>query len=129
MTRLDDTLRFHETALRIRSQRQEHIASNIANADTPNYKPKDIDFAQAMQAALGGSGSGGLAKTSAAHLSSAGHKTAGSVQASSAQVSRDGNAVNLDQERGAFIDNALRYEAGVSMVNGRLKSLMSVIQG
>lgn len=127
MTRLDDTLRFHETALRIRSQRQEYIASNIANADTPNYKPKDLDFAQAMQAAL--SGHGAMAKTSSAHFSAAGLKPQGSPQVMTAQVSRDGNGVNLDHERGAFIDNALRYEAGVSMVNGRLKSLLSVIQG
>jgi flagellar basal-body rod protein FlgB len=51
-SKLDDYLRFNETALSLRSQRQTVLASNIANADTPNYKARDIDFSSALQAAL-----------------------------------------------------------------------------
>ena len=56
-SRIDDALRFNQTALTLRAARQELIASNIANADTPNYKAKDIDFASALQGALAGSAS------------------------------------------------------------------------
>jgi flagellar basal-body rod protein FlgB len=52
VNRLDDYLKFHETALSIRGQRQQLLASNIANADTPNYKARDIDFASTLQTAL-----------------------------------------------------------------------------
>ena len=54
LNRLDDMLNFHTQALRVRDQRQQVLASNIANADTPNYKARDINFAQALQSALAG---------------------------------------------------------------------------
>jgi flagellar basal-body rod protein FlgB len=127
MTRLDDAFRFQEAALRVRSQRQELIASNIANADTPNYKAKDMDFASALRDALG-SGAG-LTKTSGAHFAANSGRVSSPDKTSQSSVGRDGNGVNLDRERGAFIDNALRYEASVNMVNGQVKSLLSVIQG
>src|SRR5437763_11660537 len=68
--KLDDYLRFNETALSLRSQRQELLASNIANADTPNYKARDIDFSNALQGALSRSGksAGQLATTVQAHI-------------------------------------------------------------
>lgn len=127
MTRLDDAFRFQEAALRVRSQKQELIASNIANADTPNYKAKDVDFATALRDALGTGN--GLAKTMQGHLSGQTGRISNSEKSAQSSVGRDGNGVNLDRERGAFMDNALRYEASVNMVNGQVKSLLSVIQG
>ena len=56
--RLDETLRFHQTALNARAYRQQVIASNIANADTPNFKARDVDFREALAGALGGATSG-----------------------------------------------------------------------
>ena len=53
-SRIDSTFQFNQTALSLRSARQELLASNIANADTPNYKAKDIDFASALQGAMSG---------------------------------------------------------------------------
>lgn len=50
--KLDDYMRFNETALSLRSTRQELLASNIANADTPNYKARDVDFAAALKGAM-----------------------------------------------------------------------------
>ncbi len=50
--KLDQALGFHEAALRLRSERQQVLASNIANADTPNFKARDIDFSQALQNAV-----------------------------------------------------------------------------
>ncbi|OHC90606.1 MAG: flagellar basal-body rod protein FlgB, partial [Sideroxydans sp. RIFOXYD2_FULL_59_7] len=52
--RIDEMFQFHQVALNLRAARQELIASNIANADTPNYKAKDIDFSSALKGALGG---------------------------------------------------------------------------
>lgn len=116
MTRLDEALRFHETALRLRSQRQAVLASNIANADTPHYKARDMDFSRAMKMAMSGSG-----------MSNS--QTIVQERVQGVTQHRDGNTVNVDQERAEFTDNALRYEAGVRMVNSQIKGLLSVLQG
>lgn len=131
MTRLDDALSFHENALRIRSQRQQLLASNIANADTPNFKAKDLDFGKAMQAALTSQKSATLmAQTNAQHLS------APNVLQSSALYERkplqnnlDGNTVDMDTERNEFTENALRYEVGLSLAHDDIKKLLNVLQG
>jgi len=134
--KLDDSLRFHETALNLRAQRQELLASNIANADTPNYKARDVDFSKALQGALTRTGppQAGLAKTAAAHLSgNAGVNAAigGSplMYRTVQQGSVDGNTVDMDVERNQFTDNALRYEAGITLIGAQIKSLLAAIQG
>jgi flagellar basal-body rod protein FlgB len=132
--KLDETLRFHETALSLRAQRQQLLASNIANADTPNYKARDVDFAKALQGAIAGSApsAGAMMKTSAAHLSAAGLPTVGGLQAQyrgTIQGSVDGNTVDMDVERNQFTDNALRYEAGITLLSHQIRNLMTAIQG
>ena len=135
--KLDDYMRFNETALSLRSQRQELLASNIANADTPNYKARDIDFASALQGAMAGSTppAGVLKATSAAHIGGAGQSrdflpNGTPVQYRiPAQGSVDGNTVDMDVERNQFADNALRYEAGITMLNMQIRGLMTAIQG
>lgn len=132
-SRIDDTLRFNQTALNLRAARQELIASNIANADTPNFKAKDIDFASAIKEALAGSASKlAMTTTVAAHQ----RGEAGTVAAGAAlkyrtptQASADGNTVDMDVERAQFAENALRYEASVQFVSGQVKSILSAIQG
>lgn len=141
--RLDDHFRFHQRALSLRAERQQLLASNIANADTPNFKARDIDFRQALQAATGAAqvaGSSGasanISATHEAHLRAA--PSAGGAQSPSRlplqyrtprQDSIDGNTVELDAERAEFADNAIRYEASLSAVDGKIKSLMAVLQG
>lgn len=135
--KLDEHLRFHQTALRLRSERQEVLASNIANADTPNYKARDVDFGGALKQALGGAqgkaAADVLAKTSPRHLSglSAGTTLSGAqlLYRTNAQGNVDGNTVDMDAERNQFIDNALRYEAGVTFAGGQLKTLLTAVQG
>ena len=133
--KLDEALRFHQTALTLRAERQQVLASNIANADTPNYKARDIDFNGALKQALsaGGASTPALAKTSLAHLGgSAGAGTASGVPLlyrTAAQGSVDGNTVDMDAERNQFADNALRYEASITFAGGQLKKLLSAIQG
>lgn len=132
--KLDQTLAFHETALKLRAQRQELLASNIANADTPNYKARDIDFGKALQNALNGGNSSSppLARTSESHLAGAGKASIGGVPVlyrTVQQGSVDNNTVDMDVERNQFVDNALRYEASVTLINGQIKNLLAAIQG
>lgn len=129
---LDNLLGFHEKALDLRVQRQQMIASNIANADTPNYKARDIDFRAAMDAVQGGrTQSGGLARTAAGHLLGAAGAAAGAplLYRSTVQASIDGNTVDMDVERAQFADNALRYEANLTFISGQIKTMLSAIQG
>lgn len=133
-TQLDRALAFHQTALNLRAQRQQLIASNIANADTPNFKAKDMDFKAALNGALGqGGGFGRLAltATSSRHLENAPADPARAAEAYRVadQGAVDGNAVNMDVERAAFAENALQYEASVTFINGLLRSMQQAVQG
>ena len=136
--KLDDYLRFNETALSLRAQRQELLASNIANADTPNYKARDIDFSSALQGAIarnsGSAAASPLATTNAAHIGAAADgKTLADgtpvLYRTVTQGAVDGNTVEMDTERTQFADNGLRYEAGISMINHQIRELMAAIQG
>lgn len=132
--KLDNYLGFHEAALSLRAQRQQQLASNIANADTPNYKARDIDFNKALQGALARSEPArpGLAKTTEAHLTgSVNHSLGGAplLYRTVLQGAVDGNTVDMDVERNQFADNAIRYEASLTMINGKIKSLLAAIQG
>lgn len=137
--KLDDYLRFNEAALSLRAQRQQVLASNIANADTPNYKARDFDFADALKGALGsgaGAGAPTLRATAPGHYSTAGGASADKTPEgtalrfrSPAQGALDGNTVDMDVERNQFADNAVRYETGLTMMSGQVKALMAAIQG
>lgn len=132
--KLDDALRFQQTALSLRAQRQELLASNIANADTPNYKARDVDFAQALQGAMSGTGetASKLTKTASAHLDGKTGATIGGAPVQYRTVKQgsvDGNTVEMDVERNHFVDNALRYEAGITIINAQIKNLLAAVQG
>jgi flagellar basal-body rod protein FlgB len=114
--RLDETLRFHAEALRLRGDRQTLLAANIANADTPNYKAVDFDFAQALRSATAGPTHG--AREAPAVL-----------YRQPTQPSLDGNTVEMDVERARFADNTLRYEAALRFLNGKIKTLLTAMQG
>ncbi len=123
-------LDFHAQALTLRSQRQQVLASNIANADTPGYVARDFDFAAALKSASG-SGTGQAVTTDARHFSSVGAhpgdpKLAYTVQT---QPSQDGNSVDLDRERANFVDNSVRYESTLRFINGHVKTMLSAITG
>ena len=142
--KLDDYMRFNETALSLRSTRQELLASNIANADTPNYKARDVDFAAALKGALAKAGGSApaLSGTAPQHLAGKGSAApAASGKAATlpdgtpllyrapAQGAVDGNTVDMDLERNAFADNAIRYEAAVTFLNSQIKGMLTAIQG
>ncbi len=144
MNALDAAFRFHETALKVGGQRQQVIASNMANADTPGFKASEVNFADALARATGETGGKPTASrvtlsgTQAGHIDRSGGQggngavvvsTADVVERSSNQPSIDGNTVDLDSERAAFADNTVRYEASFSFLNHQIKTLMSAIQG
>jgi flagellar basal-body rod protein FlgB len=134
--KLDAYLRFNEVALNLRGQRQQLIASNIANADTPNYKARDFDFNSALQNALTRSPTAAspvdLAKTSKGHMqASATESVAGAplLYRTVQQGSVDGNTVDMDVERNQFTDNAVRYEAGLTMISAQIRTMLAALQG
>ena len=131
--RLDATMRFHQTALNARAYRQQVIASNIANADTPNYKARDLDFRQALSGVLGAKGDAlALKTTSPRHLPGSGPTdplTAALKFRNEEQGAVDGNTVNMDVERSAFAENSVQYQASLTFINGLLTSMQRAIQG
>jgi flagellar basal-body rod protein FlgB len=116
LSKIDQELAFTQTALSLRARRQEVLASNLANSDTPNYKARDIDFAAALRSALGGTGGSlALATTSPRHLDGStlggsASKNGGTLYRSAVQPSLDGNTVDPDIERGHFAENAVQYQ-------------------
>jgi flagellar basal-body rod protein FlgB len=122
-------INFYEQVLSLRAQRQQLLASNIANADTPNYKAVDIDFNSAMQAALQQVNPAELNLTRSNHLPNTGTiGTADIKERASKQNSLDGNTVDMDIERAQFTENALQYEAAITLINNHFKNIASVIQ-
>lgn len=132
--RIDNELGIHQKALGLRAYRQQVLASNIANADTPHYKARDIDFKASLQGALGGKGGVGgqldLTRTAPRHLSAGAVAPAGAklLYRTETQSSVDGNTVDMDVERAAFAENAIQYEAGILFANQMLRNIQSALQ-
>ena len=132
LSKLDSHFDFNTQALKLRGYRQQLLASNIANADTPNYKAVDIDFARELKRVSGTqAGDLRMAATSKNHLQavSGNAYNAKIMYRNISQPNIDGNTVNMDEERAHFAENALRYEYTVGRLNGQIKSLMTAIKG
>ena len=132
LNKLDGHFDFNTQALKLRSYRQQLLASNIANADTPNYKAVDIDFARELKRVSGAQiGDLRMAATSKGHLQAASGNpyNAKIMYRTISQPNIDGNTVNMDEERAHFAENALRYESTVRVLNGQFKGLMTAIKG
>lgn len=132
--KLDNALNFNSQALSLQGERQKILANNIANADTPGFKARDIDFASELKQAVdnGSAGSSGLAMsvTSDRHIAiqpkgAAIHDLKYRVPD---QPSMDGNTVDMDRERSAFADNALRYQASLQMMKSSISRIKSAMQ-
>jgi flagellar basal-body rod protein FlgB len=126
---------YHQKAVALRQQRHEILASNIANVDTPHYKARDIDFASELKQAVerGKAANEGLSLTRTAPRHIPGQAqpladTSGPLYRIPAQPSLDGNTVEMDQERTAFLDNALRYRIGVTLISRRVQGLKEAMQ-
>lgn len=120
-------------AMNLRVHRQQVLASNIANADTPYYKARDFDFKAAYAAARKGQAEGSLsiARTHSGHLAPA-NQGMGGVPLSyrtEHQSAVDGNTVDMDTERGHIADNGLQYQILAQLLTNRFSSLRSAISG
>ena len=132
LNRLTDTLNFQSEALMLRSERQRLIASNIANADTPGYVARDFDFAKALRDASGALSTGqGVATTQAGHRAALGANPGQPelLYATPSQTNLDRNSVDMDRERAAFVDNAVKYEATLRFINGHVRTMLEAIKG
>jgi flagellar basal-body rod protein FlgB len=140
LDKLDAEFAFGRQALDVRSYRQELLSSNIANADTPGYKARDVDFSSTLAGALrknGGSTNGtGTSNSSTLAMTQSADVTSGMTMASDygqlqyripVQPSLDGNTVDLDAERVQFADNSLHFESTMTEVSGQIKSMLSAI--
>ena len=120
----------HEAALTIRAKRAEVLANNLANADTPNFKAKDIDFGQAIQQATANQSSG-LKRTHSLHLDSQiGNEIPGTLYRIPFQPDTgDGNSVDAQIEQSKYAENAMEYQASLRFLDGKIKGLISAIKG
>jgi flagellar basal-body rod protein FlgB len=125
---LDSLFQLHGEALALHARRQRLLASNIANADTPNYHARDLDFATTLRALERGAASA-LVRTSARHLAGTPAAFSEPLYRVPLQRSLDGNTVELEVERTQFADNALRYEAHLVALNAQIRQLLAAIQG
>ncbi|AEX51753.1 flagellar basal body rod protein FlgB [Rahnella aquatilis] len=135
LDKLNAALQFQQEALNLRAQRQEILSANIANADTPGYQARDIDFASQLQKVMEqgrASGSGiSLSLTSDRHIAAANVQPADMdlMYRIPDQPSADGNTVDMDRERTNFADNSVRYQTDLTVLGGQIKGMMSVLQG
>ena len=133
LNRLTDSLDFHAQALSLRSERQRLVASNIANADTPGYVAREMNFSQALKDATGtGQPAARLTASAPGHIP-VGAGSSGSfstlLYAAPSQTNLDRNTVDMDRERASFADNTVKYEATLRFIGGNVKTTLSAITG
>lgn len=127
MNKIASHLDFHAQALMLRSRRNEILASNIANAATPNYKARDVDFETELARSLD---SGPIASTNSRHIGVASKNLPGKIQyRQSLNPSLDGNTVELAVEQMEFAENSTRYQTTLNFINSKLSGLYSAIRG
>jgi len=132
LSKLDRNLQFQQQALGLRASRQQVLAGNIANADTPNFKARDFNFAAALESALGGRSAGSLPLTMTAsrHLAGDPSQRASSLlYRQPMQPSADGNTVEMDVEGAQLAENTIFYEAGLTFISGKIRTMMTALQG
>jgi flagellar basal-body rod protein FlgB len=157
LNRLTSSIDFQGQALSLRAERQRLIASNIANADTPGFVSRDINFSEALRAATGattstlamtrpggtsgGTSSGGISSIgsvgSSLGVTQPGHIAGNPMRPGQAQLmystpsqtNLDSNTVDMDRERASFADNAVKYEATLRFINGSVRTMLDAIKG
>jgi flagellar basal-body rod protein FlgB len=124
---LKDYISFNADALKLRERRNMIIGSNIANAATPNFKARDIDFEQILKAKAG---EGSLKRSFERHFAFSGAASSEKLNfRQSMNPSGDGNTVEMAVEQMEFSENSLRYISSLNFLNKRLGGLLSAIRG
>jgi flagellar basal-body rod protein FlgB len=123
----DKALGIHPQALALREKRGELLAANLANADTPGYKARDLNFEtvfkQNLQLAQG------MEHTHAKHLPNQGLLQAHTMYRNPNQASLDGNTVEANVEQAKYAENAVQYQASLQFLNNKFSGLMMALRG
>lgn len=124
----NSALGIHPQALMLREQRSEVLAANLANADTPNYKARDLDFKSVLQQSMPSKPV--LERTQAGHLAPQQQLLGANLMyRNPSQVSLDGNTVESHIEQAKYAENALQYQASLTFINDHLAGLMTALKG
>ena len=118
----------HERAIKLRQSRLELLASNIANADTPNFKAKDLDFKKAMDETLRNFNVD-VSRTHNTHMNTTGNTGQHTVYRTSLNPAADGNTVDMHYEQAEFGKEAMRYTATMQFLEGRVSSIRRALRG
>ncbi len=125
----DKGFEMHAQGMLLRAERAEVIASNVANADTPGYKAKGMDFQKAMQQAAQQQQMG-MSRTNTKHFDVRSELNNNvDFRIPDQPDTGDGNTVDVQMERNLYLENSLEYQAGVQFLNGKIKALQKVISG
>lgn len=131
MASIEQSLSVFSQALNLRTQRHQVLASNIANADTPNYKARDFSFETAMQNAMSGRSDVGrvdMARTSAGHIARSGAGGSADFKyRSETQSAVDGNTVDMDVERAQITENAMQYQILTQLITNKFQGIRSAL--
>lgn len=125
---LDSYFGIHAKALIARDQRASQLANNLANANTPNYKAKDMDFNEYLAASMEGSAQR-MSVTASNHLDTHNDFSAHMKYRNTNQSSLDGNTVDKERETTEFARNALHYQASLNFLNNKIKSMIVALRG
>lgn len=129
---LNNYLAVHEASLKLSAKRGEVLAANLANADTPGYRARDIDFSSAMAGAAGTSKAVSLQTTDAGHISTAsvtGQAGAELKYRVPLAPALDGNTVDAQVEQANFAQNTVRYQSTLTFLNAKFRGLLTAITG
>lgn len=133
---IDKSISVHVDALRVRAQRTKILASNIANSDTPNYKARDIAFADTLKEAGMNSNSFATRNNSKLKTTHENHISSGNSMSQAKVMYRephhaalDGNTVDKDAEQARFAENAIRYQASLQFLGNRVNSVIRTLKG
>lgn len=128
----DSALGLHATALSLRARRAELLASNLANADTPAYKARDINFSALLKRQQQQAPANNLSVTNAAHFTAASNSGPGATDVQYRipnQPSLDGNTVDPHLEKAAFAENAVQYQTTLMLLDRKIRGLMTALRG
>lgn len=131
MSVINRAFSLHDDAMVLRSRRSSILAANIANADTPDYKARDMDFSAMLKLVQSGQEKGfSIAKTHERHLSVRSTRGSDSIKfRNPLHASLDGNTVDMHAEQARFSENAFQYQTSLTMLNGKISGLMLAIRG
>ena len=127
MKTIQDHIKVHSEALGLRAKRNEILASNIANAATPNFKAKDLDFKEVFDAKMG---FGKVNTSNSRHLEVLSVENQDGIGfRQNITPSMDGNTVELHVEHMQFSENVIRYQTSLEFLNRKISGLMAAIKG